>query len=117
MKVGGELVVEDAGAGLEREVAPRGRFGLLAQDWLKPQFRTRVATGPVAAMLVPGVPSVTPISVTPLRIASKSRQLPAAWGYFLLGCGPAHPGPLQLRAGEAGSRRRLAEPELQVRWI
>jgi hypothetical protein len=53
----------------------RARF---AQKWLKPQFRTRVATGPVTVMSSPGVPSVTPIRVRPFRAASNSRQLPAA---------------------------------------
>jgi hypothetical protein len=34
---------------------------------------------PVAVMSSPGVPSVTPIRVRPSWVASKSRQLPAAW--------------------------------------
>jgi hypothetical protein len=37
-----------------------------------------VATGPVSEMSSPGVPSVTPIRVTPFRVASNSRQFPAA---------------------------------------
>jgi len=49
-----------------------------AQKWLKPQFRTRVTTGPVTVMSSPEVPSVTPIRVRPFRAASKSSQLPAA---------------------------------------
>src|SRR5580692_5288046 len=78
LQVDAGLETATAAEGVAAAGEGHGDGWAFAHQRLKPQFRTRVATGPVAVMSSPGVPSVTPIKVTPFWVASKSRQLPAA---------------------------------------